>query len=131
MSRGLGDVYKRQRKSYTTNCINGNIAIENGYLKLPKIGRVKLKQHRLIPSDYKLKSVTVSQIPGGAYYVSLLLEYENQVQEQELQTFLGLDFSMHELYRDSNGKEPQYPRYYRQAVRFVPAVDTKMQIQKI
>ena len=121
---------KTNRKSYTTNCINGNIAIENGYLKLPKIGRVKLKQHRLIPSDYKLKSVTVSQIPGGTYYVSLLFEYENQVQEQELQTFLGLDFSMHELYRDSNGKEPQYPRYYRQAEKRLKREQRKLSLMQ-
>ena len=47
--------------------------------------------------------------------VVLKLEYEDQVQERELQKFLGLDFSMHELYRDSNGKEPAYPRYYRNA----------------
>ena len=32
-----------------------------------------------------------------------------------MQKFLGLDFSMHELYRDSNGKEPAYPGYYRNA----------------
>ena len=30
-------------------------------------------------------------------------------------TFLGLDYSMRELYKDSNGNEPSYPRYYRQA----------------
>ncbi|MDE5757334.1 MAG: hypothetical protein K2H85_01850 [Allobaculum sp.] len=39
--------------------------IDNGYIRLPKIGLVRLKQHRLIPSDYKLKSVTVSQTPSG------------------------------------------------------------------
>ena len=44
-----------------------------------------------------------------------LFEYENQVQQIELQTFLGLDFSMPELYKDSNGHEPRYPRYYRQS----------------
>ena len=49
---------KFNRRSYTTNCVNGNIMIENGYIRLPKIGLVKLKQHRFIPSDYKLKSVT-------------------------------------------------------------------------
>ena len=32
-----------------------------------------------------------------------------------MQKFLGLDFFMCELYRDSNGKEPAYPRYYRNA----------------
>lgn len=106
---------KSNRRSYTTNCINQNVGIDNGYIKLPKIGLVKLKQHRNIPSYHKLKSVTISQTPSGKYYASVLFEYENQVQEIEPQTFLGLDFSMHELYMDSNGDEPCYPRYYRQA----------------
>ena len=106
---------KTSRKSYSTNCVNGNITIENGSLRLPKVGLVKLKQHRQIPSGYQLKSVTVSQTPGGTYYASVLFEYENQVSEQTPQTFLGLDYSMHDLYKDSNGNEPHYPRYYRQA----------------
>lgn len=106
---------KSNRRSYTTNCVNGNISVENGYIKLPKAGLVKLKQHRNIPSDYKLKSVTVSQTPSGKYYASVLFEYEKQVQEKKPTTFLGLDFSMHGLYMDSNGNEPGYPRYYRQA----------------
>lgn len=79
--------------------------MENGYIKLPKVGLVKMKQHRQIPANYKLKSVTVSQTPSGKYYASVLFEYENQVQEKEPQTFLGLDFSMHELYKGSNGSE--------------------------
>ena len=106
---------KSNRKSYTTNCVNGNIKLENNYITLPKVGKVKVKQHRIVPSNYKLKSVTVSQSPSGKYYASILFEYENQVQEIEPQTFLGLDFSMHELYKDSNGNESCYPRYYRQA----------------
>ena len=106
---------KSNRRSYTTNCVNGNISIDNGFLKLPKVGLVKLKQHRLILSNYKLKSVTISQTPSGKYYASVLFEYENQIPEQELHDFLGLDFSMHGLYKDSNGNEPAYPRYYRQA----------------
>lgn len=106
---------KTNRNSYTTNCVNGNISIDDGYIKLAKVGFVKLKQHRNIPTDYKLKSVTVSQTPSGKYYASILFEYENQIQKTEPTTFLGLDFSMHELYKDSNGKEPSYPRYYRQS----------------
>lgn len=106
---------KHHKNSYSTVCVNGNIAISNGYLKLPKIGQVRLKQHRLIPNGYRLKSVTVSQTPSGKYYASVLYEYESRVQERELHNFLGLDFSMKELYIDSNGKEACYPRYYRQA----------------
>ena len=121
---------KSNRKSYTTNCVNGNIVIENGCLKLPKIGFVKLKQHRLIPSDYKLKSVTVSQTPSGKYYASVLFEYENQIQEQKTQTFIGLDYSMHELYKDSNGNEPQYPRYYRQAEKKLKREQRKLSLMQ-
>ena len=106
---------KENRKTYTTNCINGNIRINNGYIKLPKITEIKMKQHREIPESYKLKSVTVIQVPSGKYYVSVLFEYENQIQEKELKTFLGLDYSMHDLYKDSNGNISNYPRYYRLA----------------
>lgn len=106
---------KQSKNSYSTVCINRNVDIENGCIKLPKIGLVKLKQHRKIPVDYKLKSVTISQTPSRKYYVSILFEYEKQVQNKELLSFLGLDYSMHELYKDSNSNEPAYPRYYRSA----------------
>ena len=106
---------KENRKTYTTNYTNGNIRINNGYIKLPKISKIKIKQCRTIPRDYKLKSVTVIQVPSRKYYVSVLFEYENQIQEKELKTFLGLDYSMHDLYKDSNGNIPYYPRYYRLA----------------
>lgn len=105
---------KSNRRSYTTNCVNGNITLADGQLKLPKIGLVKIKQHRQISDDYMLKSVTVSQTPSGKYYASILYEYEAEVPQSMPQTFIGLDFSMPELYIDSNGFEPHYPRYYRQ-----------------
>ena len=72
---------------------------------------------RSIPENYKLKSVTVSKNSSGKYYVSILFEYENQVQKTEPQTFLGLDFSMHELYVASDGTTANCPRFYRQALK--------------
>lgn len=56
---------KSNLKSYTTNCINGNIKLKYGYIYLPKVGKINLKQHGNIPFNYKLKSVTVSQSPSG------------------------------------------------------------------
>ena len=72
-----------------------------------------MKQHRNIPDNYKLKAVTVSQNAGGKYFASILFEYEEEINMKELEGFIGLDFSMHELYVDSNGDCPQFPRYYR------------------
>jgi putative transposase len=108
--------FKSKRKnhnSYTTNNQNGSVRIENGCLKLPKIGFVKMKQHRIIPEHYTLKSVTVSKTPSGKYYASILFEYEQIVEPVEIKNVIGLDFSMSELFVDSNGNEANYPRYYR------------------
>ncbi len=121
---------KSNHRSYTTNCVNANIKLENGYIKLPKVGTVKLKQHRQIPSDYKLKSVTVSQTPSGKYYASILFEHEYSIQSIEPRSFLGLDYSMHELYKDSNGNEPCYPRYYRQAEKKLAREQRKLSLMQ-
>lgn len=121
---------KSNRKRYTTNCVNGNIRLEVNHITLPKIGAVRVKQHRQIPDDYKLKSVTISQTSSGKYYASILFEYKNQVQQIEPKTFLGIDFSMHELYRDSNGNKPYYPRYYRQAEKRLKREQRKLSLMQ-
>ena len=107
---------RKNKQSYTTNNQNGTIKIDNGFIKLPNIGYIKLKQHRNIPNNYILKSATVSKTKSGKYYVSILFEYENQIQEVIPHSFIGLDYSMHELYVDSNGNEATYPRFYRKSL---------------
>ena len=104
------------RHSYTTNCVNGNIKVGKGHITLPKVGAVKMKQHRAIPEDYVLKSVTVSKTPSGKYHVSLLFEYERVIMPAQVKETLGLDFSMAELYVDSNGKEARHNRHYRRSL---------------
>ena len=107
---------KSNYRSYKTNYVNGNIKLEHGYIKLPKLKSVKIKQHRDVPRDYKLKSVTISRTPTGKYFASILYEYEYQVEPVEPQTFIGLDYSMKELFVSSDGISAEYPRYYRQAL---------------
>jgi len=120
----------KSRKSYTTNCVNENIRLENKYIKLPKLGLVKIKQHRQIPDAYKLKSATISQSPSGKYYVSILFEYENQVHEIIPKTFLGLDFSMHDLFVTSDGEICNYPRYYRQGEKKLAREQRKLSLME-
>ena len=104
---------KKSRMRYTTNNQNGSVRIENGKLKLPKVGFVKIVQHR--PMIGKIKSVTIEKTPTDKYFASILVEYENQVSEVELQKFIGLDFSMHDLYVTSEGERANYPRFLRRS----------------
>ncbi|MEF9921113.1 MAG: RNA-guided endonuclease TnpB family protein, partial [Erysipelotrichaceae bacterium] len=94
---------KNHHLSYTTNCVNGNIRLQNNYLVLPKVKAIKIKQHREIPQDYLLKSVTVSKTPSGKYFASILFEYEQNIKQIVPQSYIGLDFSMKELYIASDG----------------------------
>ena len=107
---------KNHHYSYTTNCVNDNIKTKDGYIVLPKVGAIKMKQHRIIPEHYILKSVTVSKTPSGKYYASILFEYEQIIPPVDMKIPIGLDFSMAELYVDSNGDEPHYDRYYRRSL---------------
>ena len=106
---------KTSRVRYTTNNQNGSVRIENGRLKLPKVGFVKIIQHREIIG--KIKSATIEKTPTNKYYVSILVEYENQVPEVELKKFIGLDFSMHDLYVTSEGERANYPKFFRKSER--------------
>src|SRR5690625_2351328 len=109
---------KKKKQSYTNNMINSNIKLENGHIKLPKIKKpIKIKQHREIPADHKIKSCTISKTKTGKYYISILTEYEKDIQPVEIRKVVGLDFAMDGLYVESErGEKANYPRYYRQAL---------------
>ena len=84
---------KKSVKSYTTNYVNGNIVLQNGKLKLPKAGWVRIRQHRKIDECYQLKGATISQEADERYYVALLYSCEEPVHEtRKAETAIGLDF---------------------------------------
>lgn len=123
---------KRNKFSYTTNNQNGTVAIVEGKLKLPKVGLVKMKQHRIIPSDQKIKSATISKTPSGKYYVSVLVEYEQYIPNIQLDKdkVLGLDYASHSFYVDSQGREADYPRFYRNAQNKLAKEQRKLSLMK-
>lgn len=116
----------RDKKSYTTNFVNNNIRIEGKYIILPKLGEVKIKLHRQAPENYKLKSCTISQTPTGKYFVSILYEYEEEINPVEIKKAVGLDFSMKELYVSSDKEFANYPRFYRENLKKLAKAQRKL-----
>ena len=76
-----------------------------------------MKQHRRIPDNQKIKSATITKTPSGKYYVSILVEYEQYIPDVQLDKnkALGLDYASHSFYVDSQGREADYPKFYRNA----------------
>lgn len=65
---------KSHHQSYKTNNQNGSVALENGHIKLPKVGWVRVKAHRQVEGI--IKSATISMTPTGKYHISILCETE-------------------------------------------------------
>ena len=71
---------RKARNSYTTNNQKGTVAIiDDRYIKIPKIGKIKAVIHRKANADWKLKSATISKERDGSYYISILYEFEKVV----------------------------------------------------
>lgn len=110
---------KHNRKSYTTNNQHGTVSIiENRYIKLPKIGRVKAVIHRVPDDNWHIKSVTISMDSDGKYYASILFEYESDIKQIELNKdskAIGLDYASDGLYVDDKGNKGSNHKYYRES----------------
>ncbi|MCU7752063.1 IS200/IS605 family element RNA-guided endonuclease TnpB [Bacillus cereus] len=106
---------KDNHRSYTTNNQKGTVYIENGYIKLPKLKTlVKIKQHRQFFG--LIKSTTVAQTPTGKYFVSILVE-ENEQLFPKIDTKVGIDVGLKDFAILSNGKKYENPKWLRKAER--------------
>lgn len=106
---------KRAKKTYTTSNVSNIIRINDKHqIHLPKLGWVKFIEHREIPSDYTIKSATISLTPSGKYYISVLTEYEYNIPIKRLDESksLGLDYSSHDFYVDSQNRSPEHLHHY-------------------
>ena len=104
---------KNHNCSYTTNNQGGNIYVSDGYIRLPKIGLVRVKKHR----DFTgfIKSVTVSQNPSGKYYVSILVNQDDKEKLPISDSKIGIDLGIKEFCITSNGEMIKNPKYLRKS----------------
>ena len=104
---------KRHHQSYQTNNQTGTIAIESGKVKLPKIGWVRLKQHREMTG--LIKSATISMTATGKYYISILCEIEVKIEENNktkiANSSIGIDLGLEHFAILSSGKKIENPRF--------------------
>jgi putative transposase len=92
---------KSNTNSYTTNNQNGTVYIENNHIKVPKLkSMIKLKQHREFVG--MIKSCTISQVPSGKYFISILVDTEN-IQLQKIDKKIGVDLGIKEFAITSDG----------------------------
>ena len=92
------------KKSYSTNFTNNNIEVsfENSKIKLPKLKWTKAKIHREFTG--KIKSATISQVPSGKYFISILVEAEH-IPMDSTRCMIGIDLGVKDLLITSDGEK--------------------------
>ena len=92
------------KKSYKTNFSNNNIEVsfEKNRIKLPKLKWVKAKIHREFVG--KIKFATISQVPSGKYFVSILVETEH-IPLDRTDNIVGIDLGIKDLLITSDGEK--------------------------
>ncbi|WP_367903421.1 IS200/IS605 family element RNA-guided endonuclease TnpB [Paenibacillus sp. PL2-23] len=99
---------KHPVQSYTTRYTNGNIAVKENRLQLPKLGWVPYAKSREI--EGRILSATVRLAPSGKWFVSLVCEVD--IQPLPLtDRILGIDVGIKYLAVPSEGPAMDNPRY--------------------
>ena len=102
-----------RHQSYRTINQKDNIRIEGKYIKLPKLGYVRIRQSMEIG---KINHVTVERTPTGKYFVVLNVEFEPQPMSNKGGS-IGIDVGIKEFYSDSNGNVVSNPKYLEKTMR--------------
>ena len=101
---------KNPVQSYTSKFTNNNIAVEDSFLKLPKLGFVRYAKSREV--DGRIISATVSRRPSGKFFVSILAETE--VSElPKTGIACGVDVGLKAFAVLSDGSGHTNPRFFR------------------
>lgn len=100
--------------SYRSSFCNNNIQFCGKYIKLPKLGMVKIRGKQ-IPQG-RILNATVSQVPSGKYYVSLCCTDVEMQQYEKTGSVIGLDLGLKEFAITSNDEKIENPRYLKKSL---------------
>jgi putative transposase len=116
-----------QYKTFTYAKVKSD-CIENGFITLPKFGKVRLVQHRTIPDGFKIKTCSITKKSDG-YYVTLSLE-DNTVPtiktDLNPDSITGIDVGLKEFLTTSDNEVVAIPQYYRKSQKRLRVIQKRV-----
>ena len=89
-----------------------NVKVLDGYIKFPKLKLVEAKISK--PIEGIVKTVTISQVPSGKYYASILVDNEIEIpQASDQGKVVGLDVGISDICVTSDGSKYNNPRWFK------------------
>ena len=96
--------------------LRGSIAVEDGRIKLPRIGRLRLAEHGYLPADADVNTATIS-LSAGNWYISVQVEEPDAEPLPLTGDVLGVDLGVKVMAAVSDGTIYENPAIYRKHER--------------
>lgn len=106
---------KSHYDSYTSKNNNNSIRVEGKHIRLPKVGFVRMKESR--PVTGRIISATVSRVPSGKYYISVLCDAPDPEPLPVSDEAIGIDMGVSALATLSDGTIIENPKYLERSMR--------------
>jgi putative transposase len=120
-----------QYKTFTYPKVKSD-CIENGFITLPKFGKVRLIQHRAIPDGFKIKTCSITKKADG-FYVTLSLEDQTVPTVKpdfNPDSIAGIDVGLKEFLTTSDNQVVAIPQYYRKAQKRLRVIQKRVSRRK-
>ena len=105
---------KNRYRSYRTSFTNSNITFEGNRIKLPKIGKVRIRDKQILQG--RILNATVSQTPSGKYFVSICCTDVEKPDFIRTDKYVGIDLGIKDFVITSDGDKYSNPKYLKQSL---------------
>jgi len=127
-SKGMGfPRYKKKAKSFN---LLGKIAVEDKYIKMPLLKKLKFRKSRDIPDGFKIKQVQIIKKASG-YYANLMIELDVDVVKPIPHGHaIGIDAGISSMISTSDGLILPRPKFLDKALRKIKLLQRKLRNKK-
>ena len=115
---------KGNRKSYRTNYTNNNIEFLDKWIKVPKLGKLKIRD-KMKPQG-RIINATITQAPSGKYYISLCCTDMEVKKLEHTNKNVGIDLGVKNFAITSDETLIENPKYLQKSLKKLALYQRKL-----
>ena len=115
---------KDNRKSYRTNYTNNNIEFLDKWIKVPKLGKLKIRD-KMKPQG-RIINATITQVPSGKYYISLCCTDVEVEKLESTNKNVGIDLGIKDFALTSDEISIENPKYLQKSLNKLVILQRKL-----
>lgn len=108
--------FKSKKNDKQSFRLTGSIHVLNGFIQLPRLGKIKLFEKDYLPKDAKILSATISK-RSGKWFVSLQVEEESKETAAKTNSVVGVDLGIKTLATCSDGVIYENPKAFKTNIK--------------